>query len=99
MTLHLRRLAQGTILGVAVVIVALSFAVPRAQKKEGPVGPSTWVAFTADMVRTAPGGVTYGRLYRGGDGSSRLESGLARTEMTLIDIKNGLGEASDATGW
>ena len=97
------RLIKSTILVVAVAVVVLSFAVPRAQRTEGPTGPSTWVAFTADMVRTAPGGSVYGHFFRDADGSTRLESGPSLTDMRLIDVKNVTEEATyyftEQTGW
>jgi hypothetical protein len=102
MSIQLRALVKGTIFAIAGAVVVMSFAVPRAQNV-GVTGPSAWVSFTADMIRTTGGGVTYGRLYRGADGSSRLETGLTPVEMTFFDIKNVTQEStyyfSRETGW
>jgi hypothetical protein len=80
-------------------------ATAQAQVTEVP-SPDHWVPFSATVRRLEPGKATdvVGKLYRGSDGSRRLESGPPKNRQAVISINNftfqrtfGYGEAFG--GW
>lgn len=76
-----------------VVVGALySTSASQAQKpnRQEIVAPESWVPFSAVVQRLEPGKATnvIGRLYRGSDGSRRLESGPPERRQAVISINN-----------